>query len=521
MSTHPRAPRKTDGGRRASSVLLRLLPLCAAVLFTACGEDSLPLDRPRPTSFRPTEVRAKTTLASAPGFADQSGGGIFANTAGGVVRLRLDGTLAALAPHPGNSAALGRVNAVFRMGPHSALVETENGLFLAESGWLISPPWRDALGLGITATTQSSDGAVWLAHPTGLFQLREGTLSALKVKGEALTGITALAAAPTEDGSAGVWFLRDGKLHVAVATSLMNFEVREERPPLEKGEVVESLAGLGPGVGTAGELWLLTNQGLIRRPREGWRRVSLPQRPVQLLASGRFLWVKSSDALLLFDADANEWGLAQGIDTREFRFLSADESGCAWVQLGGETVAVSRSPAPRVSGLHQGMQVVEDGLVVRAVMPPGVDPEEVVFQLGGAEFPASGEGPVYSLGGQEADGTPKPYSFVGLSAGRQSLGVVARFLDGTEARRLVPFDYQPVSTATLSWATDIRPIHVSRCEKCHATGPGRALNTYELWKENAALITAAVRDQRMPADGPLDSQLISLIQRWAASGAKP
>ncbi|TQF16570.1 hypothetical protein FJV41_07630 [Myxococcus llanfairpwllgwyngyllgogerychwyrndrobwllllantysiliogogogochensis] len=521
MRTHPRAPREMDEGRSAAPVLLRLLPLCAAVLLTACGDDSLPLDRPRPVSFRPTEVRSKTALASAPGFADQAGGGIFANTTGTVVRIRLDGSLGALAPHPGNSAELGTVNAVFRMGPHSALVEARNGLFLAESGWLISPPWRDALGLGITATTQSSDGAVWLAHPTGLFQLRDGTLSALKVKGEALTGITALAAAPTGEGSAGVWFLRDGKLHVAVATSLVHFDVREAGAPLEEGEVVESLAGLGPGLGTSGELWLLTNQGLLRRPREGWRRVTLPQRPVQLLASGRFLWVKSSDALLLYDADANEWGLAQGIDTREFRFLSADESGCAWVQLGGETVAVSRSPAPRVTGLHQGMQVVEDGLVVRAVMPTGVEPDSVVFQLGGVEVPAMGEGPVYSLGGQEADGTPKPYSFAGLEAGRQALGVVARFLDGTEAKRLVPFDYQPVSTVALSWATDIQPIHVSRCEKCHATGPGRALNTYELWKENAALITAAVRDQRMPADGPLDPQLISLIQRWAASGAKP
>jgi len=36
------------------------------------------------------------------------------------------------------------------------------------------------------------------------------------------------------------------------------------------------------------------------------------------------------------------------------------------------------------------------------------------------------------------------------------------------------------------------------------TRPGRPLSTYALWKENASLITAAVRDQRMPADGPLD-----------------
>ncbi len=84
------------------------------------------------------------------------------------------------------------------------------------------------------------------------------------------------------------------------------------------------------------------------------------------------------------------------------------------------------------------------------------------------------------------------------------------------------FDFQPVSPGRCSGCDkDIRPIYEARCAKCHISGPGRPLSTYELWKENANLITAAVRDQRMPADGPLDPQLITLIQRWVASGAKP
>ncbi|MFY0584163.1 hypothetical protein ACN28S_66465 [Cystobacter fuscus] len=74
----------------------------------------------------------------------------------------------------------------------------------------------------------------------------------------------------------------------------------------------------------------------------------------------------------------------------------------------------------------------------------------------------------------------------------------------------------------LGWDKDIRPIHQQRCAKCHeSTGPGRSLATYELWKQNSSLIIAAVREQRMPADGPLDTQLITLIQRWAATGANP
>lgn len=503
----------------SSSVVSLSFLVFAAVLSAACGEGSFGPDRPKPTPFRPAEVPAQVELASTSGFADQSGGGVFASASGGLVRLRLDGSRGALEPHPGNTVESGEVTAVFRLGPHSALVEARNGLFLAESGWLIAPPWRDALGPGVTATAQSADGAVWLAHTRGLYRLQGGMLSALKVGGGAVTGITAMAAAPAADGSAGVWFLRDGKLSVAVATGVNTYEIREASAPLDKGEAIESLAGLGPAVGTAGELWLLTNQGLLRRTRDAWYRVELAERPVQLLAAGRFLWVKSGDALLLYDADASTWGVASELDTRELRFLAADESGCAWVQLGGRSVAISRTPVPRVAGLHQGMQVVEDGLVVRAVVPPGAQPERVVFQLGGVEVPATA--PEYSLGGAEADGTLKPYSFAGLETGRYALDVIARFADGTEAKRSVPFDYQPLSTAAVGWAADIQPIHESRCAKCHTTSPGRPLNTYALWKANAASITAAVREKRMPADGPLDPQLITLIQRWAASGAKP
>ncbi|MCP3135729.1 hypothetical protein [Pyxidicoccus xibeiensis] len=512
MSTHPRT---------SSSVVSLSLLVFTAVLSGACGEDANPLDRPKPAPFRPAQVQASVALAAAPGFADQSGGGVFASAAGGLVRLRLDGSRGALEPHPGNTVEAGPVTGVFRLGPHSALVEAQNGLFLAESGWLIAPPWRTALAPGVTATAQSADGAVWLAHTSGLYRLQEGTLSALKVGGEPLTGITAMAAAPAADGSPGVWFLRDGKLSVAVATGATSYQVRDASAPLDKGEVVESLAGLGPAVGTAGELWLLTNQGLLRRTREAWHRVDLGEQPVQLLAAGRFMWVKSSDALFLYDADAatGAWGEVSDLDTRELRFLAVDEAGTAWVQLGGATVALSRSPAPRVTGLHQGMQVVEDGLVVRAVPPPGTPPERIFFRLSGVEVPATG--PEYSLGGAEADGTLKAYSFAGLDAGRHALDVVARFADGSEARRSVPFDYQPVSSGPVSWAVDIRPVHESRCAKCHTTSPGRPLNTYELWQANAASITAAVREKRMPADGPLDPQLITLIQRWAASGAKP
>jgi hypothetical protein len=211
--------------------------------------------------------------------------------------------------------------------------------------------------------------------------------------------------------------------------------------------------------------------------------------------------------------------VATGVDTREFRFLAADESGCAWAQLGADSVAISRAPVPRVLGLNQGARVVEDGLVIRAVPPAGGEAPTMLFRIAGAEIAA--QDPEYSLGGLEKDGSARPFSFAALEPGMQSLEVVARFLDGTEAKRVVHFDFQPVSPVEVGWDKDMRPIFEARCAKCHISGPGRQLSTYELWKQNVDLISAAVRDQRMPADGPLDPQLISLIQRWAASGTKP
>jgi hypothetical protein len=497
------------------------LPALLLVLAAACGDSStsLPLERPQPAAFQPSQVQSQVALASGSGFADQTGGGVFVTTDGKPVRLRLDGSRAQLESHPGNTVAPGVAHAAFPLGPRTALVETDTGLFLADAGWLIETPWSSALGTGTVATALGADGSVWLAHASGLYRLVDGQLSALKVDGAPLTGISQLAVAPAEDGAPGVWMLRDAKAYVAVATGANVYQVRPAALALEEKESLVSIAGLTASKDQGAELWVLTSERLLRHKDGTWRRVEFSQRPVQLLGAGRFLWVKSSDQLLVYDADADTWGVATGVDTREFLFLAADESGCAWVQLGPDSVALGRARVPRVLGLNQGARVVEDGRVIRAVPPAGNEVPTMLFRIAGAEIAA--QAPDYSLGGLEKDGSPRPFSFAALDKGVQTLEVVARFLDGSEAKRAVHFDFEPVVPVEVGWEKDMLPIFQARCAKCHTSGPGRPLNTYELWKQNEALISAAVRDQRMPADGPLDPQLISLIQRWAASGAKP
>ncbi|RYZ33308.1 MAG: hypothetical protein EOO71_42290 [Myxococcaceae bacterium] len=521
MSTPSSRPWQRHGSPTVARFIPSSLLFCAAMLFVACGEDAPPGSNPaKPAAFTATQVASSQGLAPARGFADQSGGGIFATPEGGAVRLRLDGTKAALSPHPKNLATLGRVVATFRLGPHSALVETDTGLFLADQGWLIEPLWQQVLGTGIVATAQTADGAAWIAHPTGLFQIQGGTLASLKLSGQPLSGITTMTAAPAEDGLPGLWFARQGKLNVVVASAPGVYQVRGTDAPITAGETVEALAGLGAGTGVSGEVWVLTSTRVLRRNTEGWTTVELPSRPQQLMGAGRFLWARSDAKLFVFDADAGTWGVAEGLPSGTPTLLAVDESGCAWVELDGRSLAVSKGAVPRLQGLHQGMLVVEDGMVLRATLPPGTPPKSVAFQLDQAEEIASA-GPDYSMGGLEADAvTLKAFSFATVTPGGHTLSVVSRFEDGTEARRAVPFTYQPLTT-TPSYARDIRPIHEARCAKCHTTSPGRPLNTYDLWKSNAQLINASVRDLRMPADGPLDPQGIALIQRWVASGALP
>jgi hypothetical protein len=109
-----------------------------------------------------------------------------------------------------------------------------------------------------------------------------------------------------------------------------------------------------------------------------------------------------------------------------------------------------------------------------------------------------------------------------LSAGAHRLAVKATYADESTAERVVPYVFQPLSLEVPGWERDILPIHQARCAKCHeAAGPGPEINTYAQWKESSAKIVDVLRDRRMPADGPLEPDLILKVQRWVQGGTQP
>ncbi|HEY8207530.1 MAG TPA: hypothetical protein VIG99_08620 [Myxococcaceae bacterium] len=473
---------------------------------------------PPASPFEPAAVTTSFAVKDAAGFADERGDAILITSAGALVRVKADGMAGSLEAHPGNPGPVGEARAVFSMGPHNALVAAEGGVFVAQEGWVIDPGWATALDpAAITGAADPGDGTAWIASQAGLFQVNGGTLSELKVGGQSVAGITALAAAPAEDGSEGIWYSDAAGLHVVETNASSALVVREATLSSGDGKNALALAALSSGERSKGELWALSPSGLFRLSSSGWRSVGMGAKVEGLAARGRVAWVSAGGKLWRYDADQDAWEIASG--TTGLRLLAADAAGGAWISIGGTLRSVGRDRVPRLVGLDESAVLTVSELTVRALIPPGAGATSVTYTLESEQVTA-GPG-AFALGGESAEGSVMPYSLLGLTSGFHTLRATAQYSDGTQATREVPFEYAPYDNAPLSWAADIYPIHQERCARCHEAGPGHDLSTYALWQDDAARIAQAVSDRRMPADGPLDPLARTKIIRWAQTGAAP
>lgn len=510
---------------------MRALPVGLIVVCACGGSVSETLV---PTPFDAASVSTPMALQAAPSFADERGGGVFLDVSGRAVRVRIDGSAYLIENHPGNPVAPGPGRGVWPLGPFSAVVATTKGLFVAEGGWLIAPPWRELLPAdGLVATAIGDNGVAWLAHATGLFRLEGGALSELKEAGASITGITALALAPGHDGGGAVWFARGEQLTYAERTSTTAFVIKDsglQTTDLKGG--VTAIAGLAASVTSPGELWAITQKKLWRFSNATWTPYELPYAPKEMSAAGRVLWLRAGDGLFRYDADRATWGEARGLSSVP-TLLAADASGAAWVRAGETTLAVSPGVTPRLLGLFQNEKLYGSEAPVVALVPAASGVESVFFKVDdGLETEVTamaalpGEGPLastlyFSMGGREAGGAVKPASFITLPDAPHSITATARYPGGVLAARLLHFTLQSGATGTVAYDADIKPIFVARCAKCHTTGPGRDLTSYDLWKTHSLLIVNAVKDRRMPADGPLDPTFIQKIARWVNGGMLP
>jgi ligand-binding sensor domain-containing protein len=510
---------------------MRAILLSMSLLLLGCpGEVG---ERPVLTvPFEPQIVESSLSLAAAGGFADERGGGIFASSEAEVVRLRLDGTAGRIDSHPGNTHAPGKVQRVYPAGPFSALVAAEGGLFVADAGWLMQPSWRDQLDApGLLAVAPDRDGVVWLAHQRGLFRIERGQLAELKVDGGSLTGITALAVAPAPDGANAVWFAQGKILRCAKQTARARYEVLDGELASDTldGDII-ALAGISAGADARGELWLATQRLLYVNAGGGWAAQRPAHAPEALLAAGRFMWLRAGGQLYRYEADQQRWGKVVAELTAP-TLLAAEAGGTLWVRAGDKTLSIGPGAVPRLSGLSEGMRVYESELYVRAQFPLSTPPSAVSFALDDGQkmtrtladsLPGEGAAQTvdFAWGGFDPVGREQPFSLTGLTGGVHTLVVTAQFGE-RELTRRVTFEFHESAAAALSFARDILPIAQARCAKCHDSGPGHPLTSYEQWLAEKDKVVNAVVEQRMPADGPLDALETQLLQRWAAGGAAP
>lgn len=501
-----------------------------ALLFVACmgGRASEVLF---PTATPVLVSSTSEALSATPALADERGGGLFVDLAGHVVRLKPNGTRGALESHPANVVWPGPASAVWPLGPSSALAVTSRGVFVAEEGWLIAPPWQASLDpSGIRAVAVSADGIAWVAHAQGLYRVEGGQLGQLSVTATALADVTHVAVAPSPDGHPGVWFASGGQVSCAAQTARNAFTVTNGGLTADDlaGGVV-GLVGLAPSPASEGELWLVTPHQAMRFAKGQWQRFSLSKTPRQFVSAGRFAWLELGNGLWRYDADRQSWLDATGLDSSP-TLLAVDASGRAWVRTGAVTQSVGFEPELRVLGLSAGAELYEGAVPLSAALPG--NPTELSWAFDDATptnlaMDAGVRGPgletgltVFNLGGYEVGGQARPVSLGTLNDGRHTLHVQA-LVDGLATERKVHFEFYGSATAVITYDKDLKPLNEGRCAKCHSAGTKPELATYEQWKTHAAAISAAVTDKRMPADGPLDPTSIRLISRWVSGGALP
>jgi hypothetical protein len=284
-------------------------------------------------------------------------------------------------------------------------------------------------------------------------------------------------------------------------------------------------------------LLVATASKLYQHGAHGFVPRAIPAPPVALIASGRFAWLTAGSTLYRYDADAAHWSTVEGVmgALDASSLLSAEPSGTAWVRASDQTYAVSAGVLPRMLGLFEGQRVYQTELLVRAQFPVASPPSSVSFVLDDGERversaaeALAGDGAAKTLdfawGGFDAAGRAQPYSLVGFAQGLHTLTITATFggaAQATQQTRALHFEFRGGSTEALSFASNVLPIARARCAKCHDAGPGHVMQTYEQWLADKDKILAALVEQRMPADGPLDPTQLQTIQRWAVGGAAP
>lgn len=237
-----------------------------------------------------------------------------------------------------------------------------------------------------------------------------------------------------------------------------------------------------------------------------WEAWSFPEEaPANVSAAQGAVWMVAGDDLLRYDG--SDWQRIRHDAPGQLDGVLAHPGG-AW--QAGETELCS--------------VVVQDSFVLEGVRPylRGIE-SEYAFRIWNSEGPV-----VASVAGQEV---PLALSEDGAQEGRvvlDGLGWHELVLIAGETSRTVPIKRVPDTVR--SWSTDIEPLYATSCtgSACHGgdelTSP-RALDSYDVWRDSAAVIrTRVLEAQTMPPPGQgegWDADAVEVVAQWIEGGMLP
>ena len=275
-----------------------------------------------------------------------------------------------------------------------------------------------------------------------------------------------------------------------------------------RSETLVSLAAVRPRAGGGRRAVAADFRAAAAAQRtDGWRRVDFAQHPVQLLGAGRFLWVRSGDRCSSYDDGRGRVGRGGGRGHARVPFPGR---GRERLRVGADsaagTVAVGRARGAAGERAEPGRAGGEDGRVHSRDCRRGHEPVEPVHvQLTGA---AARRRPSTAWEAEARRLAAAPTRSPAWPRDAHAGGGAP--LRRTAARPPpVPFAFEAVSTVGAGLGEGhAAPLRGALREVPHR-GPGPATgNTYGAVGGERGPDSAAVRDRRMPADGPLDPQLI-------------
>jgi hypothetical protein len=232
--------------------------------------------------------------------------------------------------------------------------------------------------------------------------------------------------------------------------------------------------------------------------------------PAALGGGGGWAWVGWRGRILRTDGD--RWESLASLTLGEGSRIAVDPAAGATALVLDQAGGVARivaADAMRTSGIADGATTLDPRIELEALPSRSEGLESVSFRVDGNEVAVRKEAP---WGWAPDGGRSRDLKL--LAFGTHTVDVVGRYRGGGTLTRSLRFDYASPLGRVPTYATDVTPIYIARCARCHSNGVAHDLATYDALSREATRVRASVREGRMPPDILLDRTSVAILTAW-------